>query len=105
MRLRQTAQTGSCVFALFLFITACGDLGSEQQTPPPNAIPQSGAPRISTIQVPAPVQDRVRTDVIGAHMVPDVVTAPGEVALNLNQVAKITSRIEEIGRASCRERV
>ena len=94
MRIRWTAQTGSCVLALFVFVTACGDRGSEQPTPPPKANPQSGAPRIKTIQAPAAVRDRVRTDTVAAHMVPEVVTAPGEVALDLKQVAKITSRIE-----------
>lgn len=94
MRTKWTTQAGSCVLALFLFVTACGDRESEQPTPPPKASPQSTAPRISTIQAPASVQDRVRTDVIAAHVVPDVVTAPGEVALDLNQVAKIMSLIE-----------
>ena len=94
MRTRWNAQTGSCVLALFLFVTACGDRGSEQPTPPPKASPQAGAPRISIIQAPEAVRDRVRTDPVALHMVPDVVTAPGEVALDLKQVAKITSRIE-----------
>lgn len=94
MRIRWTPQTGSCVLALFVFITACGDRGGEQPIPPPKASLQSGAPRISTIQAPAAVRERVRTDRVAAHMVPEVVTAPGEVALDLKQVAKITSRIE-----------
>ena len=94
MRARWTALTGSCVLALFVFVTACGDRGSEQPTPLPKASPQSGVPRISTIQAPASVRDRVRTDAVAAHVVPEVVTAPGEVALDLKQVAKITSRIE-----------
>ena len=94
MRTKWTTQAGSCVLALFLFSSACGDRGSGESTPPPKANPQSGAPRISTIQAPASVRDRVRTDVIAEHVVPDVVTAPGEVALDLNQVAKIMSRIE-----------
>lgn len=94
MRTRWTAQTGSLVLALFLLLTACGDRGSEQPTPPPKASPQSGAPRISTIQAPASVRDRLRTDTVAMHVVPEVVTAPGEVALDLKQVAKITSRIE-----------
>ena len=94
MRARWTAQTGSCVLALFVFVTACGDRGSEQPTPPPKASPQSGVPRISTIQALASVRDRVRTDAVAAHVVPEVVTAPGEVALDLKQVAKITSRID-----------
>ena len=94
MRTRWTAQTGSCVLALFLSATACGDRGSEQPAPSPKAIPQSGAPRISTIQAPAAVRDRVRTDTVAMHVVPELVTAPGEVALDLKQVAKIMSRIE-----------
>jgi len=94
MRTRWTAQTGSCVLALFLFVTACGDRGSEQPAPLPKASPQSGAPHISTIQAPAAVRDRVRTDTVAMHVVPEVVTAPGEVSLDLKQVAKITARIE-----------
>lgn len=94
MRIRWTAQTGSCVLALFLFVTACGDRGSEQPTPPPKASPQSGAPHISIIQAPPSVRDRVRTDRVAAQVVPEEVTAPGEVALDLKQVAKITSRID-----------
>ncbi|MBY0248592.1 MAG: efflux RND transporter periplasmic adaptor subunit [Nitrospiraceae bacterium] len=90
--IRWTAQTGLGVLALVLFVTACGDRSSEP--PAPKAIPQSGAPRLSTIQAPAAVRERVRTDTVDAHMVPEVVTAPGEVALDLKQVAKITSRIE-----------
>ncbi|NOT22708.1 MAG: efflux RND transporter periplasmic adaptor subunit [Nitrospiraceae bacterium] len=93
MRSKWTILT-ACVSALFLSVTACGDRGSEQPTLPPKASPQSGALRSATIQAPPSAQDRVRTDVIAVHVVPDVVTAPGEVALDLNQVAKIMSRIE-----------
>ncbi len=94
MRTRCTAPTGLGVLALFLFVTACGDRGGEQPTPPANASPRSGAPRISIIQAPAAVRDRVRMDTVAMHVVPEVVTAPGEVALDLKQVAQITSRIE-----------
>jgi cobalt-zinc-cadmium efflux system membrane fusion protein len=94
MRIRWTVQTGLCVLALVLFVTACGDRSSELPAPAPKAIPQSGAPRISIIQAPTSVRDRVRSDMVAAHVVPEVVTAPGEVALDLKQVAKITSRIE-----------
>lgn len=89
---RWTAHTGSWVLALFLFVTACGDRGDEP--PAPKAAAKSGAPRVSTIQAPAAVRDRLRTEVVTSRMVPEVVTAPGEVALDLKQVAKITSRIE-----------
>lgn len=88
---RWTAHTGSWVLALFLFVAACGDRG---EPPAPKAAAKSGAPRVSTIQAPAAVRDRLRTEVVTSRMVPEVVTAPGEVALDLKQVAKITSRIE-----------
>ena len=94
MRIRWTAQTGLCVLASVLLVTACGDYSSESPASEPKAKPQSGATRIITIQAPASVRDRVRIDPVAAHMVPEVVTAPGEVALDLKQVAKITSRIE-----------
>jgi cobalt-zinc-cadmium efflux system membrane fusion protein len=94
MRTRWKAQTGPCVLALFLFVTACGDRSSESPASEPKTLSQSGATRIITIQPPASVQDRVRIEPVAAHMVPEVVTAPGEVALDLKQVAKITSRIE-----------
>jgi len=94
MRIRWTAQTGQCVLALFLFVAACGDRGSEQPTLPPKASSPPGAPRVSIIQAPAAVRDRLRTDGVAIHVVPELVTAPGEVSLDLKQVAKITSRIE-----------
>ena len=94
MSITRTAQTTWCVLVLFLFVAACGDRGSEQPTQPPKASPHPGAPRTGTIQVPAAVRDRLRTETVAAHVVPEIVTAPGEVALDLKQVAKISSRIE-----------
>ena len=94
MRIRWTVQTGLCGLALVLSVTACGDRSSEPASSVAKTIPQSVAPRISIIQVPAAVRDRVRIDTVAMHVVPEVVTAPGEVALDLKQVAQITSRIE-----------
>lgn len=94
MSMRWTPQTGWCVLALFLFLPACGDRGSEPPTQSPKTSPPSVLPRLSAIQAPAAVRDRLRTDKIAMHVVPEVVTAPGEVSLDLKQVAKITSRIE-----------
>ncbi|MEY4706081.1 MAG: hypothetical protein RL042_2286 [Nitrospirota bacterium] len=82
------------VLALCLFVTACGDRGSEQPTLLPKASLKPGASRVSTIQAPASVRDRLRIETVATHVVPEVVTAPGEVSLDLKQVAKITSRLE-----------
>jgi len=89
-----TARTGPWVLALALIASGCGDRGSEPSAPPAKGTAKPGAPRMSTIQAPPAVRDRLRTQAVTAHVVPDVVTAPGEVALDLKQVAKITSRIE-----------
>lgn len=91
---RWTAHTGSCVLALLMFVTACGDRSSEPPAPAPKATAQSGVSPVKTIQAPPAVRDRLRTEALTTRAVPDVVTAPGEVALDLKQVAKITSRIE-----------
>ena len=94
MRARGTTRSVSYILALFLFVTACGDRSSESPASGPKTLSQSGAPRISIIQAPAAVRDRLRIDLVAVHMVPEVVTAPGEVALDLKQVAQISSRIE-----------
>ena len=94
MRTRGTPQIGLCLFALFLFVAACGDRSSEPTVSVAKKISPSDGPRISIIQAPAAVQERVRIDTVAVHVVPEVVTAPGEVALDLKQVAQITSRIE-----------
>lgn len=94
MRTRGSTQSGACLLTLCLFVTACGDRSTESVSSPAKINPQSGAPRIGTIQAPPSVRDRVRIDRVAVHVVPEVVTAPGEVALDLKQVAQITSRIE-----------
>ena len=94
MMFRWKLQAGVSVPALVLLLGACGDRGSEPPAQPAQGTPKMGAPRLSPIQPPAAVLDRLRTDVVKSRIVSEVVTAPGEVALDLKQVAKITSRIE-----------
>jgi cobalt-zinc-cadmium efflux system membrane fusion protein len=94
MRTRSTGQTGMLVVVLVLFVAACGDRGREPQTSPVKDATKSVAFRTNIIQAPAAVQERIRTEAVAMHAVPELVTAPGEVSLDLKQVAKITSRIE-----------
>ena len=94
MTTRSRARTGPWVLALALMVSACGDRGSEPPVHPAKETAKPGAPRMSTIQPPPAVLDRLRTQAVTARVVPEVVTAPGEVALDLKRVAKITSGIE-----------
>jgi len=94
MRTRSRGQTGMLVVVLVLFVAACGDRGREPQTSPVKDATKSGALRVNIIQAPAAVRERIRIESVAVHAVPELVTAPGEVSLDLKQVAKITSRIE-----------
>ena len=76
-----------------LLLVGCGDRKSE---PPPSPPPVEGksTPIPRSIQAPAAVRDRLKIEPAALQSVPEIVTAPGEVALDLKQVAKITSRID-----------
>jgi len=82
-----------------LIVTALALAGCGEQAPEPAAVPPKAASKPATtavhlIQPPQAVRDRVRTEPVTVRSLPDLVTAPGEVALDLRQVAKITSRID-----------
>ena len=48
----------------------------------------------NVVQIPAQAKDRVATTLVAEQLLPQIVTAPGEVSLDLTRVAKISSRIE-----------
>ncbi len=77
----------TCLFA------GCGDHGAEPPKPAPASEPTPPAAAGHTIHPPPAVQARLRLQPAARRAVPELVTAPGEVALDLKQVAKITSRI------------
>lgn len=89
-----TRSKGCVVFAISMLLIGCSDPGTETsaQLPHETTTSRQADPRI--IRAPAAIRDRLRTDAVGLRAVPEVVTAPGEVTLDLKQVAKITSRIE-----------
>jgi membrane fusion protein, heavy metal efflux system len=94
MSIRWITQTVFCVLVLVLLVSACGDRSSESPVSKPNTMTPTGTARTSLIQAQPAVRDRIRISSVAEHVVPEVVTAPGEVALDLKQVAEITSRIE-----------
>jgi len=86
------ATTGMIVTMIGL-LPGCRDRGTEPAKPPSTieAAPKSSA--VYAIHPPPAVQERLRVQPAALRAVPELVTAPGEVALDLKQVAKITSRI------------
>ena len=81
------------ISVIAVLLVGCGDRNRE---PAPSPSPVEGkstaVPR--SIQAPPAVRDRLKIEPVALHPVPEIVTAPGEVALDLKQVAKITSRID-----------
>jgi membrane fusion protein, heavy metal efflux system len=86
--------THGLIASIFLFLVGCGDQGTPPAKNASSAEPKTSTSDIHSIRPSSAVQDRLRTELVTLHPIPDVVTAPGEVALDLKQVAKITSRIE-----------
>ncbi|TAJ23191.1 MAG: efflux RND transporter periplasmic adaptor subunit [Nitrospirae bacterium] len=81
------------VLAVAMLLLGCGDRGGEPPPASPNAA-KTGSPGVRAIHAPPTAQDRLQTEAATMRAVPEIVTAPGEVALDLRQVAKVTSRIE-----------
>ncbi|MDE3035034.1 MAG: efflux RND transporter periplasmic adaptor subunit [Nitrospirota bacterium] len=79
--------------AAALLLIGCGNQSGEPATAPPHAArPGHSGPHL--IQAPPAIHGRIRTEAAAMRPIPEMVAAPGEVALDLKQVAKVTSRIE-----------
>ncbi|MBS0161382.1 MAG: efflux RND transporter periplasmic adaptor subunit, partial [Nitrospira sp.] len=74
-------------------LSGCGDQGTPPSKPAPATEAPAAAGSTKAIHPPQAVQARLRTEPAALRAVPELITAPGEVALDLKQVAKITSRI------------
>ncbi len=85
--------TTICVVPLLLWLPGCGDQGAQAPTPLPTAGVSAAAGSGGAIHPPPAVQARLHTQAAARRAVPELIAAPGEVALDLKQVAKITSRI------------
>lgn len=82
------------IAAIMLLHSGCSDQGTAPPPQPQETGNKPGVNRPRVIQPPPVVQARLRTEPVALHAVPEIVTAPGEVSLDLKQVAKITSRID-----------
>lgn len=79
---------------VLLTLAGCGDRGVEAPTQDSNVGGKAVREQTRVIEPPPAVRDRLRIEPVASRVVAELVTAPGEVSLDLKQVAKITSRIE-----------
>lgn len=77
---------------IVLPLAGCGDRGTAER--PPEVAQKLSRTASHLLEPPPAVRNRVRTEPVTPRSIPEMVTAPGEVALDLKQVAKITSRID-----------
>jgi cobalt-zinc-cadmium efflux system membrane fusion protein len=80
------------VWAAALALGACGD---QSGGPPAKPVeqPTKSADKM-LVRAPAAIRERLRVESVALRVVPEVVTAPGEVTLDLKRVAKVAPRIE-----------
>lgn len=81
------------IAAAMLVLAGCDDRGAPPPASPPAAPVPPGATGARAIQPPPVVRERLRTESVARHAIPEIITAPGEVALDLKQVAKVAPRI------------
>ena len=78
---------------IVLLITACSDATPNNPSPATNPPASSPSPSSNTVQIPESLQSRIQVQVVTKTQAPRTINAPGEVALDLTQVAKVSSRI------------
>jgi len=92
MKAERLVQAGWLVAAVALALVGCGDHGSEHPGKPAESPARISGETV--VQAPPVVRNRLRTEAVASRVVLEVVTAPGEVALDLKRVAKVAPRIE-----------
>ncbi|BCA54512.1 RND transporter [Nitrospira sp. KM1] len=88
--------TITLAFALSLSVSSCNERGAESTATPSHdsSRPTDRVGIFRQIQAPGAVLDRIKTEPASLQKVAQSMTAPGEIALDLKHVAKISSRIE-----------
>src|SRR6266487_2326163 len=77
-----------------LVLSSCSDRTPEPTPRQAVSPPPSRDRLVEASQVPAVVKDRIQIETAIVRRVPEIVTAPGEVTLDLKHVAKVAPRIE-----------
>ena len=88
------AHSGWRALATAVILAGCGENTSEPDTPSPIGIVTTAPQGFRVVQAPQAIRDRLQTEAIVPRVIQETVAAPGEVALDLKRVAKVTSRIE-----------
>lgn len=92
MKTERFVKPGWVVAAVVLALVGCGDQSGERPAKPSASPARIGDKAV--MQPPSVVRNRLRTEAVASRVVPEIVTAPGEVALDLKRVAKVSPRIE-----------
>jgi cobalt-zinc-cadmium efflux system membrane fusion protein len=80
--------------SIILLVAGCDNRNPESPSSGPKAESKPEATHAKPFHASDTVRQRLKTDTVTVRSVPETVTAPGEVALDLKQVAMITSRIQ-----------
>jgi len=80
--------------SIILLVAGCDNRSPESPSSGPKAESKPEATHAKPFHASDTVRQRLKTDTVTVRSVPETVTAPGEVALDLKQVAMITSRIQ-----------
>lgn len=76
-----------------VLMTACSDAAPDRQATQINPPTDGSSSPGRVIHVPASIQTTIQTQVVQKTQAPRTIDAPGEVALDLTRVAKVSSRI------------
>ncbi len=77
-----------------LLVQACSDPPEPAKEVRSEVAETSKASSPSPLQLPASAQQRIKTALVTKRMLSKAITAPGRVALDLANMAKVSSRIE-----------
>src|SRR6476620_11867498 len=80
--------------SIIVLVAGCDNRRAESTSSGPQAESKPEATHAMPLHPSDTVRQRLKTDAATVRSVPETVTAPGEVALDLKQVAMITSRIQ-----------
>ncbi|MFQ5992230.1 MAG: efflux RND transporter periplasmic adaptor subunit [Nitrospiraceae bacterium] len=82
------------VALLLTLVSGCGDGSTEDPEQPAREAVKIGPRDFRIERIPPVVEQRLQTQPVKPRLIQQIVAAPGEVALDLKRVAKVTSRIE-----------